>query len=354
MCAPGLPDTGDVIALAGSEADAAAPSRSRSRSLPGRRASSAAPARSRRSGPHGSGPSTLGNAASCWSAATRASARAGSPPSSRATSTTTARRCLFGRCYEENVVPYQPFVEAIEQYLRHGDPADVRADLVRSGTLPRPTRPGYQLAVPRPPRARPGRARHRALPHVRGGRHAARRHRQASAACCCVLDDLHWADRPTLALLGHLARHTEAAPLLILGHLSPGEVVGDHPLAPLPPTSATTALRGDHPGGLERGRGRRAHRRDQRPRAAPPSSCRSVRRETVGNPFFVQEICSHVGETGAAASAFTLETLGVPEGVKQVIGRRIARLPEGTERLLTDRRAHRPRVRPRPPRRGRG
>ena len=66
-----------------------------------------------------------------------------------------------------------------------------------------------------------------------------------------------------------------------------------------------------------------------------PGFVHSVRRETDGNPFFVQEICSHVGETGATASAFTLEALGVPEGVKQVIGRRIARLPEGTERLLT-------------------
>ena len=42
---------------------------------------------------------------------------------------------LAGRCYEENVVPYQPFVEAIGRYLRTGPAAEVRADLVRSGTL---------------------------------------------------------------------------------------------------------------------------------------------------------------------------------------------------------------------------
>ena len=67
----------------------------------------------------------------------------------------------------------------------------------------------------------------------------------------------------------------------------------------------------------------------------PAAFVQSVSRETAGNPFFVQEICSHVGETGASSDAFTLETLGVPEGVKQVIGRRIARLPDGTARLLT-------------------
>ena len=32
-----------------------------------------------------------------------------------------------------------------------------------------------------------------------------------------LLEDLHWADRPTLALLAHLARGTEATPLLVLG-----------------------------------------------------------------------------------------------------------------------------------------
>ena len=32
-----------------------------------------------------------------------------------------------------------------------------------------------------------------------------------------LLEDLHWADRPTLALLAHLARGTEATPILVLG-----------------------------------------------------------------------------------------------------------------------------------------
>ena len=32
---------------------------------------------------------------------------------------------LFGRCYEENVVPYQPFVEAVEQYLQANEGQEV-------------------------------------------------------------------------------------------------------------------------------------------------------------------------------------------------------------------------------------
>ncbi|HKH25690.1 MAG TPA: AAA family ATPase [Acidimicrobiia bacterium] len=150
-----------------------------------------------------------------------------------------------------------------------------------------------------------------------------------------VIDDLHWADRPTLALLCHIVRHPEATPLVLVGTYRKSEVVGDHPLRGIAAdlrregVSQEISLTGltedevaqliDATSDLEPG----------------PEFVRSVRRETGGNPFFVQEICSHVDETGVAAGAFTLEGLGVPEGVKQVIGQRIARLPEGTERLLT-------------------
>jgi predicted ATPase len=34
-----------------------------------------------------------------------------------------------------------------------------------------------------------------------------------------VLDDLHWADTPTLALLGHLARHVQRGSVFLLGVL---------------------------------------------------------------------------------------------------------------------------------------
>ena len=217
MCAPFLPDTGDPITLAGPEADSADAPPVPDRAPSGcDTASSAAPTSSRRSERRGRAPSTLRNAASCWSAATRASARAGSPPSSPATSTTTGATVLFGRCYEENVAPYQPFVEAVEQYLRHGDPAEVRADLVRSGTILARLVPDIGLRfpdLPEPVRAEPDTERYLMFEAVDAllARIAKR------APLLVVLDDLHWADRPTLALLSHLARHADAAPLVVLG-----------------------------------------------------------------------------------------------------------------------------------------
>jgi hypothetical protein len=241
---------------------------------------------------------------------------------------------LFGRCYEENVVPYQPFVEAIEHYLRHGDPADVRADLVRSGTILARLLPDVGLRfpdLPEPVRAEPDTERYlmfEAVDALLSG--IAKR-----TPLLLVLDDLHWADRPTLALLCHIARHAESAPLVALGTSRASEVVGDHPLRGI-----VADLHHDGVSDEIALAGLSEHEVGELIDAATdldpgPGFVHSVRRETAGNPFFVQEICSHVNETGAAAGTFTLEGLGVPEGVKQVIGRRIARLPDGTERLLT-------------------
>ena len=45
-----------------------------------------------------------------------------------------------------------------------------------------------------------------------------------------VLDDLHWADAPTLLLLRHVVRATEGTSLLILGTYRETEVDEAHPL----------------------------------------------------------------------------------------------------------------------------
>ena len=46
-----------------------------------------------------------------------------------------------------------------------------------------------------------------------------------------MLDDLHWADPPTLLLLRHLARQVERAPVLVVVTYRDTEVGRDHPLA---------------------------------------------------------------------------------------------------------------------------
>jgi tetratricopeptide (TPR) repeat protein len=243
---------------------------------------------------------------------------------------------LAGRCYPENVVPYQPFVEAVGWYFRTAPAAEVRADLVRTGSLLTRLVPDVAadfVDLPEPVQAEPDTQRYLMFEAVNDllGTLA------ASAPVLLVVEDLHWADRPTLALLSHLARTLEPARLVILGTYRADEVTaGDHPMQ-----AVLSELRRDDSltelalSGLEEDDVARLCEAAF-PFEPGPDFVRSMRRETEGNPFFVREICSHFTELGVddPTAPFTLETLGVPEGVKQVIGRRVAHLPEAAGRML--------------------
>jgi hypothetical protein len=68
---------------------------------------------------------------------------------------------------------------------------------------------------------------------------------------------------------------------------------------------------------------------------------RVVRRETEGNPFFMGEVVRHLIESGALFQEHgrwtyrgAIAELGIPEGVREVIGRRLGRLSEATSRVL--------------------
>jgi len=66
-----------------------------------------------------------------------------------------------------------------------------------------------------------------------------------------------------------------------------------------------------------------------------------VARHTEGNPLFVVEMLKHLDETGALTvredweRSLTLADVGLPEGIRQLIGRRLERLGLTTRRLLT-------------------
>ncbi len=67
----------------------------------------------------------------------------------------------------------------------------------------------------------------------------------------------------------------------------------------------------------------------------------AIRRETEGNPFFIGEVIRHLSESGVLIQEGgrwtyrgAIEGLGIPEGVREVIGRRLGRLSDGTNRIL--------------------
>ena len=85
---------------------------------------------------------------------------------------------LHGRCYEENLVTYQPFVELLEHVVRNGAPEDVRGHREERHAAHAP-RARHRVAFPRSSRPGTRRTGNGALPHVRGGEHDAFRAREA-------------------------------------------------------------------------------------------------------------------------------------------------------------------------------
>ncbi|MDP9236727.1 MAG: serine/threonine-protein kinase, partial [Chloroflexota bacterium] len=124
---------------------------------------------------------------------------------------------LSGRAYEGgSSLPYTPFVEALRQYTRSRPDAELRAQLgpgaPEIATLVSEIRQRFP-DIEEAPKLDPEAERLRLFESVTDFL------RNASAAGPIVLhlDDLHWADKPTLLLLQHLAQRTARDRLLVLG-----------------------------------------------------------------------------------------------------------------------------------------
>ncbi|MCA1845203.1 MAG: hypothetical protein LC792_18825, partial [Actinobacteria bacterium] len=159
-----------------------------------------------------------------------------------------------------------------------------------------------------------------------------------------VLDDLQWAAKPTLLLMRHVISSADPRRLLVLAIYRDTELGHDHPLGDLladlrrQRAIERLSLLGLDSSGvaayLEQVAG---HALDDEDLAL----ARAIHEETEGNPFFVREVLRHLTETGAVAQQagrwsvrLAIEDVGIPEGVREVVGRRLARLSPGANRLL--------------------
>ncbi len=236
---------------------------------------------------------------------------------------------LAGRSPEEALVPYQSFLEALRHYLLgvpFGElPAAAReygAELTR--LIPELRRRAPDL--PQPVAAEPETERYRLFEAVVGLFHEM----SNTAPVLLVLDDLQWADRPTLLLLRHLARSVHPARLLILGAFRSTETRHEgfsEALAELRRERLVTEL---EIGGLAEDETAELVR--VLTGVMPSLSfSRALYAETEGNPFFVEEIVRHLAEAGVridVAGAGEIQRRGLPEGVKDVIARRLSRLDD--------------------------
>lgn len=252
---------------------------------------------------------------------------------------------LYGRCEEETLISYQPFVEAIRDYIaacpvtelnEHVRP--VASDLIRLVPELAARLPGIEP----PPELASEEARYRLFEAFRRFFAAV----SATWPVLLVIEDLHWVDRGSLLLLQFLARELGQSRLMILGTYRDSEVDRRHPL-----TAAMVAMRRDlnvqriFLTGLSMDEvadlieASAGHDLDERGLAA----VRAVHQETEGHPLFVHEIYRHLSETGRigfesgrwVSDIRSARDIAVPEGVRATIGLRLARLSPDAADTLT-------------------
>jgi DNA-binding SARP family transcriptional activator len=180
---------------------------------------------------------------------------------------------LYGSCEEQALVPYEPFSEAV------GSPAADREEIES------------RLAAA-----------------------------AATSPVVLVLDDLHLADRNTLALLARVARGAAGERLLILGGYRDADAVGT------PLLGAIAELRRDCD--VERVPVEGLSVEEVATLLDGAADPRRIHDRTDGNPFFVRELVRHLADRRDGVEE-------VPESVSDVVLARVSRLSRASAGALT-------------------
>jgi archaellum biogenesis ATPase FlaH len=252
-------------------------------------------------------------------------------------------RTLVGHCYEEGSLslPYLAFVEALRSYVLSRDIKDLReelgtgaADVARIVSEIR-----ERLKVKLRPQKDPEEERYRLLQAVTSF--------LTNAACVqpllVVLEDLHDADKGTLDMLTHVSRHLAGARLLMVGTYRDVEVDRSHPLsAALAELRRVSSYGRVILRGLNADEVRRMLESITR-ESVPWGLAEAVHRQTEGNPLFVQEVVRYLAEEGLITQKEgrwrpTKDTpleMNIPEGLRDVIGKRLSLLSKECNQLLS-------------------
>jgi hypothetical protein len=155
-----------------------------------------------------------------------------------------------------------------------------------------------------------------------------------------VLEDLHWADESTLALLIHVANRIAQLPVVIIGTYR-SEYSDDSPaLVRTLDELIRMGVRPQRLGGLSKDAvAQMLHGLSQR--QAPASLVSLIFEESQGYPFFVEEVYRHLieegkvfDEVGRFRTDLKLDEIDVPDNVRLIISRRLERLDENEKRAL--------------------
>jgi class 3 adenylate cyclase len=244
-------------------------------------------------------------------------------------------RVLWGRCYEEGegAPGYWPWIQILRAYVSSRMPAALAAELGAGAAELAQLVPEVAKAMPGlqpPPAVEPRLARFRLFDAVSSFLHATSRRN----GLVLIFDDLHWADPGSLLLLQFVARELTDTRLLVVGTYRDVEVNRRDPLSDTlaelvrQPATARLSL-----SGLDKAEVARCISAIA---GAEPAAdlVAALHQQTEGNPFFVGEVVRLLVSEERLNVAGLL-TAGVPQGVREVIGRRLNRLSDGALQLLT-------------------
>jgi class 3 adenylate cyclase/tetratricopeptide (TPR) repeat protein len=247
---------------------------------------------------------------------------------------------LCGRCDPELGVPYQPFVEVLTHYARFAPPellgqhrahygrelARLVPELGGAGTTPAATAEQSRDDN-----------RHLMFAAVAGLLRTAAVQRPLAL----MLDDLHWADRPTLLMLKYLLVYPQM-PALVVGTYRSTEVSRGHPLADLlselqrQPGVERIELTGLSAGECVVMAQDLAHENLD---SGGVGFVEALGEATSGNPFFLGEIVRSLKEAGGVGRAAEQGLAGqsapaIPRSVRDAIAERVASRGERAEQVL--------------------
>ena len=245
--------------------------------------------------------------------------------------------------------PYWPWVQAIRSYVREKDPDQLRSEMGAGAADIAEVVSDVKERLPdlKPPPAldSPEQARFRLFDSITAFLKSA----SLKQPLVLVLDDLHWADQPSLLLLQFVARELGNSRLLLIGTYRDVELNRQHPLAESLGELTRERL---FQRVLLRGLSQQDVGRFIEVAAGvdPPAGLtEAVHTQTEGNPLFVTEVVRLLVQEGALSPdpspSGRGETAGrgegdswtvrIPEGVREVIGRRLNRLSQRCNETLT-------------------
>jgi DNA-binding CsgD family transcriptional regulator/tetratricopeptide (TPR) repeat protein len=242
---------------------------------------------------------------------------------------------LWGRCHEQQgMPPFWPWVQAIRSYLWDREPEQLSSELGASASAIAELVPDISELLPNleplPELESPEQARFRLFDAITI---FLKNMAVQTNGLALLLDDLHWADKSSLLLLEFLSQELTDSHILIVGTYRDIDVSRHHPLA----ESLGQLTRTHHFRRLQL-RGLELEDEAQLIQASSGTEhihqfVELVHSRTEGNPLFIGEVLRMLEQEGnddRDDAAFRL-----PEGVREVIGRRLNRLTERCNYVLT-------------------